>query len=103
MSTPSNAMLMRTVVIAAFHDNAFGIDDDYRLAYFRPPPPEVHFAGPGDYFLREHFKHCLRVHLLHGDTTEDYPQPVILKALAHLGLSEPDGGTSVPAIRNHSH
>ena len=46
----------------------------------------MQLTGPDDYFLREHFKHCLRVHLLHGDIHDDYPQEVIVQALTDLGL-----------------
>lgn len=45
---------------------------------------------PDDYFLHEHFKHCLRVHLLHGEINDDYPPEVIIKALRELGLWEED-------------
>jgi len=107
ISNPSNAMLMRKDLIAAFHDNAFGIDvdDGYRLvlfrdigpagelltgsnsqAYFCRPGSKVQSTGPDNYFLREHFKHCLRVHLLHGDITDDYPQSVVMGAIKSLGL-----------------
>jgi hypothetical protein len=50
----------------------------------------VQLTGLDDYFLREHFRHCLRVHLLHGDIIVDYPQHVVTKALADLGLWERD-------------
>jgi len=58
-------------------------------AYFRRPGSRQP-TGPDDCFLREHFRHCLRVHLLHGDIHEDYPQEVVVKALADLGLWERD-------------
>jgi len=59
-------------------------------AYFRRPGSKIHFTGPDDYFLRKHFKHCLRVHLLRGDIGEDYSQNAVRSALSELGLWEPD-------------
>ncbi|KDR65935.1 hypothetical protein GALMADRAFT_1215360 [Galerina marginata CBS 339.88] len=59
-------------------------------AYFRRPESQVELIGPDDYFLREHFKHCLRVHLLHGDIGADYPRDDIVQALTDLGLWEKD-------------
>ena len=57
----------------------------------------VELSGPSDYFLREHFKHCLRVHLLNGDIHDDYPRDVITKTLEDLGLSNwQDEGDEVP-------
>jgi hypothetical protein len=50
----------------------------------------VQLTGPDDCFLREHFTHCLRVHLLHGEITEDYPQEVVMRAVEDLGLWERD-------------
>ena len=46
----------------------------------------MQLTGPDNYFLRQHFKHCLQVHLLHGDITHDYPQNVVMRALEDLGL-----------------
>ena len=47
----------------------------------------MELTGPSDYFLSEHFKHCLRVHLVGGDIHEDYSSDVIVKTLEDLGLS----------------
>ena len=59
-------------------------------AYFCRSGSKVQLTDLDDYSLREHFRHCLRVHLLHGDVTIDYPQPVVTKTLADLGLWERD-------------
>ena len=59
-------------------------------AYFRRPESKLGLTGPDDCFLREHFMHCLRVHLLHGDISEDYPADVVLRAVEDLGLWNKD-------------
>ncbi|KIM47243.1 hypothetical protein M413DRAFT_23471 [Hebeloma cylindrosporum] len=106
ISNPSNAMLVRKDLIAASHDNAFGrlstvifrdigpaqylLTGSTSQAYVRRRGTKVQLFGADDYFLREHFKHCLRFHMLHGDIHVDYPQGVIVQALTDLGLWERD-------------
>ncbi|RDB26399.1 hypothetical protein Hypma_006228 [Hypsizygus marmoreus] len=104
-----NVGLMRKDLISAFHDNAFGIDvdDNYRVVVFRdfgpamasllPLGSSAHFRraqgrqpGPGDAFLREHFRKCLTVHLPRGDISDDYDIDEIQAACDELGLSERD-------------
>jgi hypothetical protein len=50
----------------------------------------VQLTGPDDCFLREHFEHSLRAHLLHGDIFEDYPLEDVVRAVDDLGLWERD-------------
>jgi len=118
----SNMGLMRKDLITLFHDNAFGIDvdvrpmcllltrcpfspqDNYRVVVFRDLqsvslPSHLArapvYAGPDDQFLREHFRWCLKVHLLGGDIMEDYDHNAIATAAEELGLCG-DGTEMVP-------
>jgi len=50
----------------------------------------VMFRDIGPVFLHEHFKHRLRVHLLHSEITDDHPSKVIISILQELGLWERD-------------
>lgn len=77
----------------SFH--SFPPQDDYRIVVFRDLgsvtlPSHLHrvkaCAGPDDKFLREHFRWCLRVHLLGGDIKEDYSVHDIANAAEELGL-----------------
>jgi hypothetical protein len=43
-------------------------------------------AGPGDGFLREHFRSCLLVYILGGDIGEGYDANLIIEVMEELGM-----------------
>ncbi|KAF8512403.1 hypothetical protein JB92DRAFT_2830763 [Gautieria morchelliformis] len=86
-----------------FHAKAFGIDinDDFRVVVFRntgsvtlpshvPKSQNSASAGPGDRFLREHFRWCLLVNIFRGDISEDYNANSIIKVMEGLGMCDGD-------------
>ncbi|KAF8475406.1 hypothetical protein JB92DRAFT_3134603 [Gautieria morchelliformis] len=101
--TASNACMMRSDLLSLFHANAFGIDvdDDFRVVVFRdtgsvtlpshvPKSQNSASAGPGDRFLREHFRWCLLVNILGGDITEDYDSNRVVRVMEGLGMCRGD-------------
>ncbi|KAF8494489.1 hypothetical protein JB92DRAFT_2996254 [Gautieria morchelliformis] len=101
--TASNACMMRSDLLSLFHTNAFGIDvdDDFRIVVFRdtgsvtlpshvPKSQNSASAGPGDRFLREHFRWCLLVNLFGGDISEDYDANSIIQVMEELGMCHGD-------------
>ncbi|KAH9478920.1 hypothetical protein JR316_0009383 [Psilocybe cubensis] len=84
----SNAITLRKDLIEALNDNAFGVDveDNYRIVLFydlgdtgkflqgleRPFFHREDRQGPDDIFLIAHFLHCVKVHVIGGDVSDEY-------------------------------
>lgn len=59
-------------------------------AYLGRSLHESQFVGPDEYFIHEHFLHCLHANIRGGHITDDYEDEELILTVSELGLFDPD-------------